>query len=241
VSRLAVALALTLAALPAALEAAGWERAYTGDDLVIDTRSVPASAVKELRAEGLLPAPPHVVRAVLADLERYPEFMPYVKVARVLERETDGAVVAYLRLSFGALGLLGVTDRDYAIRIDERVTRSADGRTGYWREWNLADVPLPSSEDGSVVRVPVNRGYWELRPAPADVGQTLGVYCLFIDPGGSLPAWAINRGNTQGVPKVYDAVRAAVREPRYAGATSAPPAADASASGATAGSPCADR
>ena len=236
----AAALGLALLALPAPVGAADWERVYSADDLMIDTRSLPASAVKELRAEGALPAPPHVVRAVIADVERYPEFMPYVKVARVLEREMGGAVVVYQRLAFGALSLLGVADRDYTIRIVERVTTSADGSAGYLREWSLVEAP-PPSDDGSVIHVPVNKGYWHLRAAGADARQTTAVYCLFTDPGGSLPTWAVNRANTLAVPKVFEAVRTAARDPRYARQAPPPAPPDSPAPREAPVAPCATR
>jgi uncharacterized membrane protein len=53
----------------------------------VETRAVPGRDVKQVNAQGIIDAPPHVVRAVVADLERYPEFMPYVKQSRILGRD----------------------------------------------------------------------------------------------------------------------------------------------------------
>ena len=47
----------------------------------VETRAMPGRDVKQVNAQGIIDAPPHVVRAVIADLERYPAFMPYVRRA----------------------------------------------------------------------------------------------------------------------------------------------------------------
>jgi Polyketide cyclase / dehydrase and lipid transport len=199
--------------------AADWERVQTGGGVAIDSRGATGSAIKELRAIGSIGAPPHVVRAVLADVERYPEFMPYVKISRVVGRDGAGVLV-YQRLSFGVLRLLGLSDRDYTLRIVERISPATDGRVTYKRTWTAVDGHGPPPQ-ASVVRLSTNRGFWEMRPADRDDTRTTAVYCLFTDPGGSLPAWVINEANTSGVPKVFAAVRAAVTDGRYA--TQAPP------------------
>jgi hypothetical protein len=204
--------------------AAEWSTVHRTEDLTIQAREHPDSAVKELRAEGRIDASPGSVWAVIADLERLPQFMPYVKASQVLAREPGGVTIAYQRLSFGGLRLLGLSDRDYVIRIVDDVTTTRDGRPLLRRVWTVTDAPAPTP-DPSVIRLTVNRGSWQLSPAGDDA--TLAVYCLFTDPGGSLPAWIVNRANQSGIPDVFQAVRATVRDPRYAGRPSPTPPADA--------------
>jgi hypothetical protein len=190
----------------------GWERVYTSSDVSVAVRPRPASQIKEVRAQGVMASPPHVVRAVIADVARYPAFMPYVKESRILAESPAGAIT-YQRVSFGVLGALGVADRDYILRNVERIT-VADARTTYKRIWNAIpgnDPPLQPS----VVRLSLTKGFWELSSADETGSQTQVVYCIFTDPGGSLPVWAINQGNTIGVPKVFDAVRKAAMDSRY--------------------------
>jgi hypothetical protein len=74
-----------------------------------------------------------------------------------------------------------------------------------------------------VVRLVVNRGSWELGPADPAGARTRAVYCLFTDPGGSLPAWLANQANRTGIPDVFAAVRKAASDPRYASATAPAP------------------
>ena len=202
--------------------AAEWTTVHRTDDLTIQTREHPDSAVKELRAEGRIDATPGSVWAVLADFERYPDFMPYVKVTQVLAREPGGVTIAYQRLSFGGLRLLGISDRDYAIRIVDDVTTTREGRPLLRRVWTISEALAPAP-DPSATRLTVNRGSWQLSPAGEDA--TLAVYCLFTDPGGSLPAWIVNRANQSAIPDVFQAVRTTAKDARYAGRPlPAPPA-----------------
>jgi hypothetical protein len=217
---------LLIVAPTAVAGAAEWSTVHQTEDLTIQARASPDSPVKELRAEGRIDATPAAVWAVIADLERYPDFMPYVKTSRVLAREPGGVTIVYQRLSFGGLRLLGVSDRDYVIRIVDDVATTSDGRPLLRRVWNITHVAAPAP-DPSVIRLAVNRGSWQLSPAGNDATATIAVYCLFTDPGGALPAWVVNRANQSGIPEVFQAVRATAKESRYAGRSSPAPAADA--------------
>jgi hypothetical protein len=211
---LAVALWLAVAVATAAEE---WTTVHRTDDLVIEARPQPGSPVKVLRAEGRIASPPSAVWGVVADVERSAEFIPYVKKSAVLSREGPGVTVAYQRLSFGAIRFLGVDDRDYVIRMVDEVGNAAAGRAVVRRRWTIADVPGPAVE-GDVVRLKVNQGSWYLEPTAGEPGaDTIAVYCLFTDPGGSLPAWVVNRANQTGIPDLFRAIRETARDPRYAG------------------------
>jgi hypothetical protein len=178
----------------------------------VETRAVPGRDVKQVNAQGIIDAPPHVVRAVVADLERYPEFMPYVKESRILSRDAPGEVVNYQRLSFG---IPLVQDRQYVIRITERGYRDADRRRGWAISWRLENG-LPPGASPDAIRVSVNNGHWDLRPAKDSDRATDVRYCVFTDPAGSLPKWIVGMANTEGVPQIFAAVASAAASPRYA-------------------------
>jgi Polyketide cyclase / dehydrase and lipid transport len=214
---LAVAAAAWLALAAGLARAEEWQPVYRDDVLEVEARARAGSAVKELRARGTLPAPPHVVRAVVAAVDRYPDFMPYVKESLTLG--VEGAVTTvYQRLAFG---LIGISDRDYVIDITETVEADSQGRDVYVRRWRVGDsARVP--EQPSAVRLSVNRGSWRLAAAEAPPDATRAVYCLFTDPGGSLPAFVVNQANTVAIRKVFAAVSTAARDPRYAAAARPP-------------------
>lgn len=217
------------AALVLALAAPAWAQS---PPVRVETRAIPRRDVKQITAQGRIDAPPHVVRAVIADVERYAAIMPYVKESRVLARGPAGEVVAYQRLSFG---IPFVQDRHYAIRIAERPYRDADGRAWAF-VWRLEDA-LPENATRDAVRVTVNNGHWDLRPVAGATGATDVRYCVFTDPAGALPKWLVGLANTEGVPQLFAAVATAAADPRYA---SAPAPADAPAAARPALDDCAD-
>jgi hypothetical protein len=178
----------------------------------VETRAVPGLDVKQVNAQGIIDAPPHVVRAVVADLARYPEFMPYVKESRILSQDTPGEVTNYQRLSFG---IPLVQDRHYVIRITERGYRDADRRRGWAISWRLQDG-LPPGASPDAIRVSFNSGYWDLRPVKGSDRATDTRYCVLTDPAGSLPKWIVGMANTEGVPQIFAAVASAAASPRYA-------------------------
>lgn len=49
--------------------------------------------MREVRRSALLPYPPVAVYGLVADVERYPEFLPWCSAARVLAREGDEVTV----------------------------------------------------------------------------------------------------------------------------------------------------
>src|SRR6202035_4396104 len=78
-------------ALPAGRDGAwGQPASPAAPDVKVETRAIPDRDVKQVRAQAIIAAPSHVVRAVIVDLERYPAFMPYVKESRVLPAEPAG-------------------------------------------------------------------------------------------------------------------------------------------------------
>lgn len=207
-----------------ALGGASTTRAQAPLPVDVETRAIPGRDVKEVAARGTIGAPPHVVRAVIADREHYPAFMPYVKESRVLGRDAEGAALNYQRLSFG---VPFVDDRHYVIRVAERRHRESDGRASYAFVWQLVDG-LPERVRPGTVRVSVNSGYWALRPVPGSPDATDVRYCVFTDPGGALPKWIVDMANTEAIPKLFAAVASAAANARYA--TAAPPAGDGAAS-----------
>lgn len=178
----------------------------------VETRAIPGRDVKQVNAQGLIEAPPHVVRAVIADLERYPAFMPYVKESRVLDRAASGGAQNYQRLSFG---LPFVQDRHYVIRVIEQEYRDVDRRRAWAFVWRLEDG-LPAGVSADAVRVSINSGHWDLRPVANAEGATEVRYCVFTDPAGSLPKWLVGLANTEGIPQLFAAVSTAAKSSRYA-------------------------
>lgn len=209
-----IALALPLLLLPllpataAHAGGGGWVQAKKTSKVTIYNRTRSGSKVKELKAIGVINAPPWVCKNVVDDVGRFNEFMPYTEVSDVLKRG-KGTVVHYQRIDAPF-----VSDRDYTIIGTDRSKRLPDGTIVYKKTWNGANNLGPKKKSG-VVRVEVVEGFWQFEPV--DGGKkSKTTYYLYTDPGGALPSFVINAANGRAIPGVFEAVeKKAQNDPRY--------------------------
>jgi hypothetical protein len=191
-----LSIALVLTAAPA-LADEGWQIAARGPVLV-KTRPIPGSAVREIWAEGDLRATVRDLQDTLLDSESFPRFMPYTKeTKRVGESAPDGACVVYARVAPPV-----VANRDYLVQV--RVERSVDSAGAGWFQNRWTTVQGQVAPVPGVVRMPVNEGSWTVIP----VGESLShvVYRFRIDPGGWIPPFLADLGNQSGVSEVFRAI-----------------------------------
>ena len=166
--------------LPASAFGADWELRAEEDGIRVYTRPVPGSQVAAVRGETTIPAPVDAVQGVLMDAGRLPEWFPNCPTARVLSQEAD----VQLRYVVTAAPW-PVDSRDAVYRY--RVSRDAD--TGSTTIRVGVEPDAHPRQDG-YVRILEAEGRWTLVPAD---GATKVTWEMHLDPGGSLPAWLINR------------------------------------------------
>lgn len=184
----------------------GWSLVADLRGVQIFTRPHAGSAHKEFKAIGVIAAPPSAVNELLNDTTAYADFMPYTIECRVLRR-MDGAVIEYQRIAPPLC-----SQRDYTLRIEESVSEGKSG-TVYRQEWEPAKGEGPPAQKG-IVRVTVCEGSWVLEPRAA--GGTLATYRIFSDTGGALPAFIVNKGSQMAIPRIFEAIRKQVKNPKYA-------------------------
>lgn len=180
-----------------------WQPLFERSGVAVSARPRPGSEVRELRGIGIVDAPAERVFSVLADIERYPSFMPPTVAARQVHREGDSAWF-YMEIDPPV-----IARRDYCIRVD--LERAANGllRSRFGPGDDHCPPPRPR-----IVRVHVVSGEWLLRAL--DPTHTEVSYRVHIEVGGSLPIWMVNRASAGEVPKIFGALRGAALLPRYA-------------------------
>ncbi|MGA9522501.1 MAG: hypothetical protein WBV82_13620 [Myxococcaceae bacterium] len=186
-----------LVAATAAAEEA-WETIQT-QPIVIKARDVPGTGIREIWAEGDMAAPAQDIQSALMDADGYAKFMPYAKESRTVgQPEADGGQWVYTRLDFSAL----VSSRDYVVKtyVDEKV--GEDGTGTFRNHWKSDSKKLPKR--ANIVRLPLNQGSWTVTSSGPN--KSHAVYRFMVDPGGWLPAFAANIGNTSGVTDTFLAV-----------------------------------
>ncbi len=191
-------LLLTLLALPALADESEWKTVLSGP-VTIKNRAIAGSDLREVWAEADLKAPVRDVQESLLDIPAYRSFMPFAKESRNLsEKQADGAFFSYIMLDLPIVG-----KRDYILRTVLQDSVAADSRGVFKYRWTAHPEYMPERE--GISRIKMNTGSWEVTPS-ADGKGCHAVYRFAIDPGGWLPAFAVNFGNERGVVDTFTAV-----------------------------------
>ncbi|HEY2799667.1 MAG TPA: SRPBCC family protein [Chthoniobacterales bacterium] len=183
-----------------------WVEVANTDGVDIYSRTRAGSPLKEFRSVGEIDAPSNAVFAILNDPQAYPSFMPYCAECRVLQRTKSGAVI------YHRLDLPWVSDRDYTLRSTHSKVPGPNGPI-YLIRWQPANDLGPAPKPG-VERVEVCEGSWLLDPT--STRTTRATYLIYSGTGGAIPAFIANRERQIAIRKVFDALRAEVRKPKYA-------------------------
>jgi hypothetical protein len=181
------------------LHASEWQEVSRNSKLKIYIRHRTDSPIEEIRGIGEFDAPIAVLKAILADVTKYSEFMPYTKESRQLPQS---AQLLYMVLTPPLVGTL-----DYTIRVHEESSKGIDGATTYRSRWELANLDGPAPQPG-VTRVTINEGSWLLEPIG---NQTRATYTLYTD-GGGIPALIMNFANKQSVTRLFEALHARMHD-----------------------------
>jgi hypothetical protein len=193
---------LSVVSLPAFADDTGWAEAAKDDGVVVYTRQKAGASLHEMKAVGIIDAPPLKVWGAIRDYDNYKKTMPYTSQSQVVSKEEDGKVIYFYSVVSAPL----VSDRDYLIRIKDE-SDWQDGKGYLKTTWTVSDKgPAPRS---GIVRVQVNDGSWLLEPRD-DGKKTLATYYVYTDPGGSLPRFIANKANSTAVPNVFKAIKKTV-------------------------------
>ena len=122
----------------------------------------------------------------------------------------ENSRITYQRISAPLTG-----DRDYTLQVQFETKRAANGGVSFYNHWKPAN-DLGPAEIAGVTRIKTNEGSWLLEPV-ADGKQTRATYCIYCDPGGSIPAMFINTANKSAIPKIFDAIRKQAKLEKYSG------------------------
>ncbi len=190
-----------LVALLVALSQQGFE--LIGNDRGINVyRHVHPVAIM-LGAEGVIDAPPSVVREVLLDYANHPRWGQKLGVSQVLRRE-DHALDVYQRLALPI-----IADRDYTLHVTWGIDQDVQ-----WMRFVTANERGPAPVPG-VVRVKLNEGSWHLHSV--DGGKaTYAVYQFTLQLAGAMPPGLGSGQASRDIVKLFQSVRDQTQYYRWA-------------------------
>ena len=200
-ARLVLVLALVAPAFVLAEPA--WVEAHDEDGIRVWYRDREDLGGRQVKAEIVVEAPPERVFAVLDDVTKYTEFMPYLEKLEVLETLPDG------RLQYECVNPPVVSRRDYVLQLTVEVNPAEKRWRINWKPAPAGKGPPPSE---GIVRVTLNEGAYVIEPH--EKGTKLS-YALLTHPGGSIPTWLAKRTNTSSVPDLLDGIRRRVKDPDW--------------------------
>lgn len=177
-----MALAIGLGLSPAAGVATGdgWVAVKHENGVSIETRDVPGSPVREIRAKALIRGSVEALGSLLQDISRRPEWDPTLRSARLLT-DAGGRHLVYMQIELP----WPAKDRDVVFRMSVEDAKSA----GYIRILGQATDGTELPTDPRFVRITDASESWDLRACGANVVQVEMV--THVDPAG-IPAWLVN-------------------------------------------------
>lgn len=181
--RVRLALAASLLCATAARADDGWQPLVTQDGVSVEERSAAGRVLPELRGTVEIEAGIFEVLAVIADVPRQTEWMHDCEESRRIREVGPDVSLLYNRTR----APWPVSDRDAVLRTE--TTLIAPSQRVAVRFANVADAGTPPVD--GIVRMARLVGEYDLVAlAPT---RTRVTYRLDIDPGGSLPTWAVTR------------------------------------------------
>lgn len=181
-----------------------WKLISEKDGIYVYTQQLEDSKFKAVRAVCTVDCPVGRLAYVLMDVSNTKDWVYATKVCKLLKKMSPTDIFYYSEVELP----WPVSNRDFIIRI----TLTQDPKTKIARivaENHPDYVP----EKKNVVRIPKSAGNWILTPL-AD-GRTKVEYVIHVDPGGSVPAWAVNMLADVGPYSSFRKLRQEVKKDKY--------------------------
>ncbi len=157
-----------------------WNLVRERDGIVVYTRPVEGSGIREFKGSALVAASAQQIRALLRDADHFKDWFPNTSESRLLARDGD---VSYQYSVLDAPW--PVSDRDNVFRSETTI----DPTTGQVAI-RVSAAPDYHPEQPERVRVRRALGLWLLEPVGAE--QTKVTFSMHLEPGGGVPQWLIN-------------------------------------------------
>jgi hypothetical protein len=182
-AKLALGLAALLLCARAARADGDWQPLLTQDGVSVEERNAPGRTLPELRATVEIDAGIFEVLAVISDVPHQKEWMHDCEESRLIREEPGDVSLVYNRTG----APWPVSDRDVVLRTETKLVEP-----GQHVLVSFANVEDPSTPPiGGIVRMPRLIGSYDL--VAIGPARTRVSYQIDIDPGGSLPAFAVTR------------------------------------------------
>lgn len=173
--------------MTARAEEPGWKFVTEKEGIKVYARPVSGSKVKALRVEYTVATRLSSLVALLLDIPATARWVYHTKSCILLRQVSPSELYYYSEVSLP----WPLENRDFVAHV--KVSQDAATRVV---TVNAPAIPGWVAQKEGIVRVSQSLGYWVLRPL--DGGRVRIEYTLQVDPGGVIPAWAVNMLSSRG-------------------------------------------
>jgi hypothetical protein len=183
---------------------ADWKFVTEKEGIRVYSRSVTGSKIKALKVECALNASLSALVKLLLDVPATVEWVYHTKSCVLLKQVSPSELYYYSEVSLP----WPLENRDFVAHV--KVTQDEASKTV---TVNAPAIPGWVAGKRGIVRVNHSLGYWTIRPLGP--GRIKVEYSLQVDPGGVIPAWAVNLLSSQGPVESFIKMRQRLQQPAY--------------------------
>jgi len=185
-----------------------WKLVTEKDQISVFSRYMPGSKIKALKVECELNARASELVALLLDVEAGTEWVYKTKSCKLLRTVSPAELFYYSEISLP----WPLENRDFVAHLrvsQDKITKvvTVDGPVV---------AGMVKNKDG-IVRVTSSKGLWVI--TPVNEGKIKLVYTLHVDPGGAIPAWAVNLFAAQGPMETFKNMKEQLKLSKYRNAS----------------------
>lgn len=178
---------LLLFSVSPALAQGSWKFMTEKDGIKVYSRSVAESKVKALRVTCVLNTTLSALVTLLLDVPATPQWVSHTKSCSLIKRVSPSELYYYSEVSLP----WPLENRDFVAHV--KVTQDKASKVV---TVDAPAIPGVVAVKPGIVRVSHSLGYWTI--SPLGNGKIKVDYSLQVDPGGIIPAWAVNALSSQG-------------------------------------------
>jgi len=156
-----------------------WKKSLDKDEIVIYTRKVETTSVKEFLAKAEMEGSIKKFKQIMSEVDAYENWMPNVKSAEVIKERSQNDFTYHMKLN----APFPFTDRDVVQQI-------IFTQSGQELIMDLVNKPEAIETFSDYVRMPRADGRWTIQQITEDKISINFQY--LTDPGGGIPTWLIN-------------------------------------------------
>ena len=164
-----------------------WKFMTEKDGIKVYAKAVPESKVKALKVECIINASAAQLVALLLDVKAAERWVSHTKSCTLLKKVSDAELYYYSEVDLP----WPLENRDFVAHV--KVSQDPGTKVV---TVNAPAIPGVIAPKKGIIRISQSKGLWYI--TPLDKGKVKVSYSLQVDPGGIIPAWAVNALAAQG-------------------------------------------